>query len=476
MTRTTTRASFALLTTLAVGLAGCGTEKTATTPAATTAAAASATTAAAGAATTAAAATTATTAAAAPKADLKMGPGMTATEIKLGVITDETGTYAALGKGTVQGLNLFWDEQNAAGGVCGRKVTFVKRDAGYDVQKAVAAYNEIKDQVLALQQQLGSPMTTALLPQIDADKMMTSPVSWASNLLASKYIVMAGTPYSVEMIDGIDFLMREKGLKAGDKVGMIYANSEYGKNGLLGATIMAKARGFELLGEAVDSKAGEATAQMSKFKDAGVKAVLLTHSPKMTASVLPWAVANGLNVPFLGSNPTWDPEFLKGPAKDALVSNFYVAQSASTFTDAGAGPTKVRELFTKKYPTVEPQNSVTFGYGQADIFFQIMKKACDLGDMSRDGLATAFTQMKAIDTGGILSPIDYSNPGQAPAREVIVASPDAGAKGGLKQLTPLFSAPEAKAFTLDKQAIPVATTAAAATTVAPTTVVPVASS
>ena len=223
MTRTTSRAGFALLTTLAVGLAGCGTEKTATAPAATTtttttAAAASATTAAAGAATTAAAETTAaaTTAAAAPKADLKMGPGMTATEIKLGVITDETGTYAALGKGTVQGLNLFWDEQNAAGGVCGRKVTFVKRDAGYDVQKAVAACNEIKDSVLALQQQLGSPMTTALLPQIDADKMMTSPVSWASNLLASKYIVMAGTPYSVEMIDGIDFLMKEKGLKAGD--------------------------------------------------------------------------------------------------------------------------------------------------------------------------------------------------------------------------------------------------------------------
>ena len=47
-------------------------------------------------------------------------------------------------------------------------------------------------------------MTTALLPQIDADKMMTSPVSWASNLLASKYIVTAGTPYSVEMIDGAD--------------------------------------------------------------------------------------------------------------------------------------------------------------------------------------------------------------------------------------------------------------------------------
>jgi ABC-type branched-subunit amino acid transport system substrate-binding protein len=450
MTRTTLRAGFALLTLFAVGLAGCGAAKT-------------------------------VTASAAKKDELKMGPGMTATEIKLGVITDETGTYAALGKGTGEGITLFWDEQNAAGGVCGRKVTFVKRDAGYEVPRAVAAYNEIKDQVLALQQQLGSPMTTALLPQIDADKMMTSPVSWASNLLASKYIVMAGTPYSLEMMNGIDFLMKEKGLQTGDKVGMIYANSEYGKNGFLGAAKMAKARGLVVIGVAVDSKAAEATEQMSKFKNADVKAVLLTHSPKMTASVVQWAVANGLNVPFLGSNPTWDPDLLKGPAKDALVSNFYVAQSASTFNDTGAGPSKVRDLFTKKYPTVEPQNSVTYGYGQADIFFQILKKACDLGDMSRDGLAAAFSQMKAIDTGGILSPIDYSTPGQPPARDVIVASPDLNTKGGLKQLTPLFSAPEVKTLKLDEQDIPPATTpspaaAAPATTVAPTTVKPVASS
>jgi ABC-type branched-subunit amino acid transport system substrate-binding protein len=397
--------------------------------------------------------------------EVKAGPGVTDTEITLGIITDETGTYAALGKGTVQGTNLFWDEQNANGGVCGRQVKFIKRDAGYDVQKAVAAYNEIKDQVLALQQQLGSPMTTALLPQIDADKMMTSPVSWASNLLASKYIVMAGTPYAVEMINGIQYLIDEKGLKAGDKVGMIYANSEYGKNGFVGAQVMAEAKGFELIGEAVDSKAGEAPAQMTKFKEAGVKFILLTHSPKMTASVVPFAVSNGMeDVLFMGSNPTWDPEYLNGPAKDALVSNYFVVQSAATFNDTTPGPTKVREAFLAKFPDEQPQNSVTFGYGQAMIFHQILEKACENGDLTRDGLAEAFLSMTAIDTGGILSPIDYSTPGQAPSREDIVAQPNTEEPGGLKQLTPLFAAPEAMSFTLDEQAIPVPESSVAPTT------------
>jgi ABC-type branched-subunit amino acid transport system substrate-binding protein len=461
--RTTTKTrGFAVVTTLALTLVACGTKTETTTakPAATAAATAT---------TVAASSAGATTAKAAPAA-VKFDVGVTDKDITLGIITDETGTYAALGKGTVQGTNLFWDEQNAKGGVCGRQVKFIKRDAGYDVQKAVTAYNEIKGQVLALQQQMGSPMTTALLPQIDADKMMTSPISWASNLLASQYIVMAGSPYAVEMMNGVQFLIDKKGLKAGDKVGMIYANSEYGKNGFLGADIMAKSVGFTLMGEAVDSKAAEAPAQMQKLKDAGVKFILLTHSPKMTASVVPFAVANGMtDVLFMGSNPTWDPEYLKGPAKDALLSNYFVSQSASTFNDTQPGPTKVREAFLAKFPKDQAQNSVTFGYGQAMIFQQILAKACELGDLTRSGLATAFLSMKSIDTGGILAPIDYSNPGQPPSRQDIVAQPSLEEAGGLKQLTPLFAAKQATAFVLDKQAIPVPTTVAATTTVAPTT-------
>jgi ABC-type branched-subunit amino acid transport system substrate-binding protein len=61
----------------------------------------------------------ATTASAGPK-QVKTDTGVTDKEITLGVITDETGVFAALGKNAVQGTQLFWDQQNAAGVVCGR--------------------------------------------------------------------------------------------------------------------------------------------------------------------------------------------------------------------------------------------------------------------------------------------------------------------------------------------------------------------
>ncbi|MFC7731301.1 ABC transporter substrate-binding protein [Actinomadura keratinilytica] len=74
---------------------------------------------------------------------VKTGPGVTDDKITVAALTDLTGPYAALGKGVTQAQKLYFDQLNAAGGVCGRKVELVVRDHGYDVQKAVAAYSEV---------------------------------------------------------------------------------------------------------------------------------------------------------------------------------------------------------------------------------------------------------------------------------------------------------------------------------------------
>ena len=74
---------------------------------------------------------------------LKTGPGVTDTRSRLGLLTDLTGVFAALGKPIVQGTQLFWEQQNAAGGVCDRTVELDVKDHGYDPQKAVVQYREL---------------------------------------------------------------------------------------------------------------------------------------------------------------------------------------------------------------------------------------------------------------------------------------------------------------------------------------------
>src|SRR5664280_2707572 len=163
---------------------------------------------------------------------VKTGRGVTADTITIAELTDLTGIFAALGKNITQANQMYWDQKNAAGGVCGRKVNLIVKDHGYNVQTAVSLYGQVHDQVLAIEQLIGSPIVTALSPQILQDKMLTAPAAWATSLLQNPFVQITGATYAVEMINGVDYLVKNKGLKSGDKLGVIYQDSEYGADGV----------------------------------------------------------------------------------------------------------------------------------------------------------------------------------------------------------------------------------------------------
>src|SRR5664280_2790186 len=109
---------------------------------------------------------------------VKTGRGVTADTLTIAELTDLTGIFAALGKNITQANQMYWDQKNAAGGVCGRKVNLIVKDHGYNVQTAVSLYGQVHDQVLAIEQLIGSQIVTALSPQILQDKMLTAPAAF----------------------------------------------------------------------------------------------------------------------------------------------------------------------------------------------------------------------------------------------------------------------------------------------------------
>ncbi|HEX3606445.1 MAG TPA: ABC transporter substrate-binding protein [Candidatus Dormibacteraeota bacterium] len=373
-------------------------------------------------------------------AGIPVGPGVTSSKITLGVLTDLTGAFAALGKTVTQGATLFWQDQNKKGGVCGRTVELATKDHGYNVQNAVALYTSMQPTVLAFQELLGSPMTAALLNSIASDTVLTQPVSWSSKLLSNPYIVLSGASYDIEMIDGLDWLMKNKGLKAGDKVGHIYLEGEYGEDALLGTTTFAKANGMTVVPQKVQPTDKDMTAKVQAIKAAGAKFIMLTTTPTQAASAVSIAEAQAFDATFLGSNPTFVPTLLSGPAKTALQKRYYVVASFAPFSGDSPGAKTVRDEYVAAYPQDTPNAGVDFGYGQASIMYQILNAACSSGSLERSALLKAFQKLTNVDTQGLIAPLDYSKPGQPPAREVYVMQPDATAQGALKVVGPLAAA------------------------------------
>lgn len=376
--------------------------------------------------------------------------GVTEDTITLGILTDLTGPFAALSTAIVQGNRLVYDKINADGGICDRQIELIVEDHGYDVQRAVQLYAQVEPDVLGMTQLIGSPMTTALLDTITETEMVTAPASWASTLLANPYILMAGTTYDLEMINGLQYLVDQGIIADGDTIGALYVEGEYGANGFAGVEFAAGELGLEVVSATLKSTDTDATSVISQFAQAGVKAIALTTTPTQTASAVGVAAQALPGVKFIGNNPTFSPGLLATPVAAALEANFLLTASALPYTADTPEMEQLRTEFMEAYPDEPGNGGVTYGYGVATIYSQIMKTACDSGDMTRAGLLAA---LQATDEGvtGVIAPLDFSQEGAPASREIYIASPDAAAEGGLTVVEELFTTDLAQSYVAPAQ-------------------------
>ncbi len=382
-----------------------------------------------------------------PSQSIPVGPGVTSETITLGVITDLSGIFADFGRTVSRGSQLFWDDQNKRGGVCGRKVELLIKDHGYNVQNAVGLYVGMQPKVLAFQELLGSPETAAVLGHITTDQVLTQPVAWSSRLLTNPYIVLSGTTYDLEMVNGVEWLMKNKGLRTGERIGHIYLEGEFGENALAGTQAAARANHLSVVEQRIHSTDKDLSSQVQALKAAGAHFTAITATPGQVASVAQAAAALHYDLTILGSNPTFDPSVLTGPAGPTLSQSFYVVQSYAPYSGDGAGPKLVRSEYSAAYPNQPVSaSSPGYGYGQAEIMYRILDAACKGGSLERAALLRAYRSLTAVDTEGLIAPLNYSQPGQPPARQVFIAQPDAQSPGGLKVVQNLFVSPLGQVF------------------------------
>jgi ABC-type branched-subunit amino acid transport system substrate-binding protein len=362
------------------------------------------------------------------------GPGVTDSTITLGVLTDQTGPFAEMSQDIQVGRTLFWDERNAAGGVCGRKVRFLVRDHRYEVPRAVAGYADLQPKVLAFAELLGSPQLAALQSKVRADQILTMAASWSSRLVSNPYLVITGATYDVETIDGISWLVDREGLHRGDTLGHIYLRGDYGQDAAAGSRAAAAEYGLKLSEQMIEPTDRDLTTQVRALHDAGAKYVVLSTTPAQTAAAIGAADAMGYQPAFLASMPAYHPALLRTPARDTILRQLLVTAQVAPFASVLPGPTRVRTVFQDRYPGRRASLWINVGYAHAMVMAQILQAACDRHTLTRPGLLSALHSIKNFDTGGLVPTMDYSHSGKIPTREVNLAEPGSAALGGLTML------------------------------------------
>ncbi len=234
---------------------------------------------------------------------------------KIGAIGPLTGGAAIYGNAVVNGAQIAVDEINAAGGINGFQIEYMSADDEHDAEKAVNAYNSLKDK--GMQLLVGTTTSNPCIAVADktaADNMFQlTPSGSAVECAANPNVFRVCFSDPDQGVASAKYIGEHK---LATKIAVIYDSSDVYSSGIY-AKFAAEAanQGLEIVAEeafTADTNK-DFTTQLQKAKDAGAELVFLPFYYTEAALVLTQANTMG-----------WDPLFFGCDGMDGIlgVKNF----------------------------------------------------------------------------------------------------------------------------------------------------------
>ncbi len=213
-------------------------------------------------------------------------PGVTSTEIKLGTHTSLTGPIAAynvIPKFTLAYFNYI----NTQGGVNGRKITYIEKDDAYSPSQAVSQTRELVEQenIFAMFNALGTPnhlQVIDYLQQRGVPDMFvaTGAAEWVKDPSARPLVFGSNPNYEGEGLAIGKYIADHY---SGKKVGVVYQNDDFGKDGLAGLKL-GIGSSLQLVGsEPYEVADPDINSQIDRLKSGGADVVAFWATPLLLA-------------------------------------------------------------------------------------------------------------------------------------------------------------------------------------------------
>ena len=379
--------------------------------------------------------------------EIKVGPGVDveAKTITIGYIGGLTGPAAALSQPMKAGMETCWKAIDDGGGIDGWTVEFESEDSGYETQQHVQLFNQMKGDI-ALLTSFGSPTTKAIQPLIEREGIVTVPQSWDSLWGADPLLAPIGTPFSIDVANGLDYLTEGGAKKL--RVGAIYQDDEGGADIMRGYDAALEAYGFEDVGRH-PYKPGDTdyTAQVQRLKSAKADVVLMGGVPSASGPAVGTAASIGFKPQWLFIGPAFIEQLItedgtasgkQTPLADALKGTLVTMFSVPWGDEGAPGMAKMIEEQERYAPDQTPSIYYTVGYTDCKVQEAILRKAIESGDLTRDGIRTAKLSLGPLDMQGLAPDVEYTEELGPPSRTSLLVEIDPEATGFLRTVEPAY--------------------------------------
>lgn len=394
-----------------------------------------------------------------------VGVDLEAGVIKVGMLADLTGIFGPVISLVTAGVDAFWRDVNARGGVHGLQVELVYRDTVYSVDNHVQFYEELKDEVVAFGHSTGSPHTLAILESLTEDGILAIPLTWYSGWsdpAMNSNLLPHGTPYCIEAMNMIGYLSDLAKADGVDSPTLALATfpGDYGFDSAVGAKLAAEALGLEIVydgsGKVLpgqdNSPVGIAIAQ------SGADIVWVAMAANTLAEVYGAALAGGFQALWSGPPGNWNPALVgpDSPLKDALARDFYNPSYFPEYSDDAPGMARVREVMERYAPDVPASAYLVEGFVEGLMMLRVLEIAYEAGDLTQAGVLAAAKSIEELDFDGVAPTERYAgDPNDIVQRIIWIGRPDpeglaAGTSGtGTRTIESLYTHPVAADYVFE---------------------------
>ena len=332
-----------------------------------------------------------------PATSFAAEPGVTDTEITIGLFAPMSGQLANFGYDPLQAAKMWYEEVNKKGGIAGRKIKVLVEDDKCNPTEVVAVVKKLVtvDNVFLLN---GGSCTA---PVVAAQEFVTrEKVPLVMLNAAGDGAVMPPTRYVFGAFGGtqrsvgatlMEFAVKE--LK-GKKIAYFADDNEFGNSNFATAKATADRLGVQIVTaeRLAPGKTTDVTAPMLKTRQAQPDVIISAAYPAGTVLLAQkYAEFGMIKIPFvIAVQGIPDPAvFAKNVDNDAALVNVYYSSPLNDLTD-GPKQQKWIAMYKQHYPDRKPTAFMTYGLPSAMAITRALEKVGR--DLTREKFIAAMDQ------------------------------------------------------------------------------------
>jgi branched-chain amino acid transport system substrate-binding protein len=333
-------------------------------------------------------------------------PGVTDTEIKIGMWTPLSGPVALLGQSARDAVGLWAKEVNDQGGIDGRKINFIVYDDAASPQEAQTAIRRLidQDQVFMLMSGSVSGSTLPVRQIITREKVpFIASISSNNNLMSpfSRYIFRI---YANEDAQASGIVQRMMEVESVKRPAIIYNSNDYGVGGyhIFEKLLKEKYKVPAVAVERYNQGDQDFTAQLLRIKAANPDGLLVYAFAQDASIVVRQAKELGLTAKLFGGGGASTPLLQRGAGQAAVgftsvlvVPEIPESSTAPAVVDYRANLKK--ELYPNGFPPGRPSEYDTSAYAASKVAEAALRKVGK--NLTREAFVDALETTKNFETG-----------------------------------------------------------------------------